>query len=293
MQAETMQQEPLVICAAITGGAPARANTPHHPVSPKAIADEALACWRAGAAIVHCHARLEDGTPTNDLMAYRDLLARIRDTGCEAIVNFSAGDNGGRSGHEERLAVIESGADVVSLGGGSFNLGARAYDNPPAWRREMATRMKARGVTPEFELFDLGQIHGLHWLGEQGLMPARPMVTLGVGIPGALPADIDVVLATIRLLPPGAHWSMSCQSRDYAVVERLMLVAYAMGGHIRTGLEDHFHIRPGVLAKSNAEFVDKWVNMAALWGRPVASVDVTRTLLGIGKPSATLQAVRA
>lgn len=277
--------EPLVICAALTGGGPPRANTPHHPVTPQAIADEALAAWQAGAAIVHCHARQEDGTATNDASVYRNLLARIRDTGCEAIVNFSAGDNGGRSGHEERLAVIDTGADIVSLGGGSFNLGARAYDNPPSWRREMATRMKAAGVTPEFELFDLGQIHGLQWLKDQGLMPARPMVTLGVGIPGALPADLGVLQATIRLLPPEAHWSMSCQTRNFAVFQQFMLVAFALGGNIRTGMEDHVHVRPGVLAKSNAELVAKWVDMAAIWGRPVATVAQTRELLGIGIPA--------
>lgn len=271
----------LVITAALTGGGPARANTPYHPVSPQAIATEAHAAWRAGAAIVHCHARLEDGTATNDAAAYRDLLARIRDTGCEAIVNFSAGDNGGYSNHEERLKVIDTGADIVSLGGGSFNIGARAYDNPPAWRREMATRMRARGVMPEFELFDLGQIHGLQWIKEQGLMPARPMVTLGVGIPGALPADVEVLQTAIRLLPPEAHWSMSCQTRDFAVFQQLMLIGFALGGHIRTGMEDHVHVRPGVLARSNAELVAKWVDMAALWGRTVATVAETRELLGI------------
>ena len=274
--------EPLVICAALTGGGPARANTPHHPVTPQAIADEALAAWRAGAAIVHCHARLDDGTATNNASAYRDLLARIRDTGCEAIVNFSAGDNGGRSAHEERLAVIDTGADIVSLGGGSFNIGLRTYDNSPTWRREMATRMKARGVTPEFELFDMGQIYGLQWLKDQGLVPARPMVTLGVGIPGALPADLDVLQSTIRLLPPEAHWSMSCQTLDFATLQRFMLVAFALGGNIRTGMEDHVHVRPGVLARSNAELVAKWVDMAALWGRPVATVAQTRAMLGIG-----------
>jgi len=278
--------EPLVICAAITGGGPPRANTPHHPVTPQAIADEACAAWRAGAAIVHCHARRDDGIATNDASVYRDLLARIRDAGCEAIINFSAGDNGGRSGHEERLAVIDTGADIVSLGGGSFNLGARAYDNPPAWRREMATLMKARGVTPEFELFDLGQIHGLQWIREQGLMPARPMVTLGVGIPGALPADLGVLQTTIRLLPPEAHWSMSCQTRDFGIFRQFMLVAFALGGHIRTGMEDHVHVRPGVLARSNAELVDMWVNMASLWGREVATVAQTRELLGISVPAA-------
>lgn len=285
-----MQQDPLVICAAITGGGPPKANTPHQPITPQAIADEALDCWRAGASIIHCHARLEDGTPTNHLDAYRDLLARIRDRGCEAIINFSAGDNGGRSSHEERLSVIASGADIVSLGGGSFNLGMRVYDNPPAWRKEMAARMAALGVTPEFELFDLGQIHGLQWLKEQGLMPPRPMVTLGVGIPGALPPDLDVLQATIRLLPPEAHWTLSCQLRDYAAMQRFMLVAFALGGHIRTGMEDHVHIRPGVLATSNAQFVEKWVGQATLWGRPVATVEQTRKMLSIAKSTTRMLA---
>lgn len=280
----TAPAEPLVICAAITGGGPARAQTPHHPVTPQAIADEACAAWRAGAAIVHCHARREDGTATNELSAYRDLIARIRDTGCGAVINFSAGDNGGRSPHEERLAVIDAGADIVSLGGGSFNLGARAYDNAPAFRREMALRMKARGVTPEFELFDLGQIHGLHWLAEQGLLPARPLITLGVGIPGALPPDLDALRAAIRLLPRGAHWAMSCQTRDYETFRRFMLFTFALGGHIRTGMEDFVYLRPGVLATSNAQMVDQWVETAAIWGRPVASAPQVRESLGIGGP---------
>ena len=276
--------EPLVICAALTGGGPARGSTPHQPVTPQAIADEALAAWKAGAAIVHCHARLADGSPTNDAAAYRDLLARIRDTGCEAVVNFSAGDNGGRSSHDERLGVIATGADIVSLGGGSFNLGARSYDNAPAFRREMAVRMRERGVTPEFELFDLGQIHGLHWLAEQGLLPERPLVTLGVGIPGALPIDVDALLATVRLLPQGAHWAISCQTRDYDIHRRFMLLAFAIGGHVRTGMEDFVYVRPGVLARSNAEMVAQWVETATIWGRPVATAQQVRESLGIHGP---------
>src|SRR5690606_4292495 len=101
--------------------------------------------------IVHCHARREDGTPTNDAQEYRDLLARIRDIGCEAIVNFSAGDNGGLSDHVQRLGVIGAGAEIVSLGGGSFNLAGRTYDNSPSFRRDMATQMLKCGVIPEFE----------------------------------------------------------------------------------------------------------------------------------------------
>lgn len=273
---------PLIICAALTGGGPPRANTAHHPVSPQAIAVEALAAWRAGAAIVHCHARRGDGTATNDAAAYRDLLARIRDTGCEAIVNFSGGDNGGQSSHEERLQVIETGAEIVSLGGGSFNLGERAYDNAPAFRREMAKRMQFLGVTPEFELFDLGQIQGLRWLKDQGLLPKRPIVTLGFGITGALPTDLEALHIVLKLLPPETHWSMMCQTRDVATFQRLMLSAFALGGNIRTGMEDYVYVRPGVLARNNAEMVAQWVEMASIWGRPVANAEQARELLGIG-----------
>lgn len=277
----TAGETPLVVCAALTGGGRARAHTPHHPVTPQAIAREALAAWRAGAAVVHCHARLEDGTPTNDARAYRDLLARIRDAGCEAVVNFSAGDNGGLSAHAERLAVVDTGAEVVSLGGGSFNLGGRLYDNAPDWRRAMALRMRATGVTPEFELFDLGQIQGLQWLQAQGLVPERPMVTLAVGIPGALPADTQALQLAVRLLPPQAQWSLSCQTREHAVFRRFALLAFALGGHIRTGMEDCVWLRPGVLARSNAELVAQWADMAELWGRPLASAAQARALLGI------------
>ncbi|MEO8387986.1 3-keto-5-aminohexanoate cleavage protein [Polaromonas sp.] len=279
--------ESLVICAAITGGGPAK--SPHHPRTPKEIAYAALHAWQAGAAMVHCHARLEDGTPTNAPHVYADLLARIKDLGCEAIINFSAGDNGGRSNHEERLSVINTGADIVSLGGGSFNIGTRLYDNSPEFRREMATRMNAAGVTPEFELFDLGQIQGLQWLADKTLLPAKPLVTIVTGVPGALPDDIEAVNIVLKRLPNGAHWSIACQTASFESHRRLMLGAFSLGGHIRTGMEDCVYIRPGVLAKSNAELVTQWVETAQIWGRPIATAKDARLALGLPAPMSDSQ----
>jgi 3-keto-5-aminohexanoate cleavage enzyme len=277
--------EPLVICAAITGGGPPKGRTPYHPVTAQDIAKEACAAWRAGAAIVHCHARDSDGAGTNDLATYRDLLARIRDLGCEAVINFSAGDCGGRSPHAERLRVIESGADIVSLAGGSFNIGARVYDNAPAFRAEMARRMQHQGVTPEFELFDLGQVHGLMWLREQGLLPARPMVTLGFGVQGTLPGEPAVLDAVLQQLPANVHWSAAGNSLDFETFRLLMVHAFSLGGGVRTGMEDIVQVRPGVLAKSNAELVAQWTEMAAIWGRPVATSAHVREHLLVARPS--------
>jgi len=273
--------EKLVICAAITGGGPPRRHSPFQPVTPREIAAEALAAWKEGAAIVHCHARTDDGMPTNDVHVYRDLLARIRDSGCEAVVNFSAGDNGGRSSHEERLRVVDSGAEIVSLGGGSFNAGERLYDNAPGFRREMALRMRATGVVPEVELFDMGQLHGLQSLLAEQVLPARPLVTVVTGAPGVLPADPDILLALVRKLTAQAHWTICCQSPDWAARMQAMFVAYALGGHVRCGMEDHVHLRPGTLARSNAELVAQWVTTAAAWGRPLATPAEVRTMLNL------------
>lgn len=271
--------EPLVICAAITGGCPPEGRSAGHPLTPKAIAEEALRAWQAGAAVVHCHARLEDGTPTNDAGAYRDLLARIRDRGCKAVINFSAGDNGGLSNDEERLSVVGTGADIVSLGGGSFNIGNRVYANAPAFRLRMAQAMRAAGVVPEFELFDLGQFEGLRVLGEAKLVPDAPLVTLVTGSPGAMPADLDVIRAAVALLPRQAQWSIACQTPSFELHRKVLLTGFALGSHIRTGMEDCALVRADVTARSNAELVDLWVRTAQTWGRPLASADDLRARL--------------
>src|SRR5262245_21577568 len=125
--------KPLIICAAVTGGSPARSKTPHHPVTPEAIAEAAVMCWRAGAAMIHYHARLPDGTTSTDLHDYQIIADLIRGGGCDAILNFSAGDDGGRADHATRLKIAEAGCEVVSLDAGSFNIGERLYNNAPSY----------------------------------------------------------------------------------------------------------------------------------------------------------------
>jgi 3-keto-5-aminohexanoate cleavage enzyme len=46
-------------------------------------------------------------------------------------------------------------------------------------------------------------------------------------------------------------------------------------------MEDHVYVRPGELAKSNADMVAQWVDMARIWGRPVASPADARRMLGL------------
>lgn len=273
--------EPLIICAAVTGGAPARAKTPHHPVTPQAVADDAVACWRAGAAIIHIHARLPDETTSSDVPAYRDTVDRIRAAGCDAILSLSAGDDGGRADHATRLRVADAGEEIVSLDLGPINLGMRLYDNRPSYLREMAKRTLERGIKPEIDIFDSGHLDMLKTLIKDGLVKPPYHVQLVFGVPGGAPLDIRLLPLLISHLPPESEWSISCQTSDFETFLRFQMAAFVEGGHVRTGMEDHVYVRPNTLARTNAEMVEQWAKTAQIWGRPVAGPAEARRMLGL------------
>jgi len=272
---------PLILCAAITGGGPPRGRSPHQPATPAEIVQSALGCWRAGAAMIHFHARGDDGTTTTDPAAYAAIAARIRAAGCDAVLNISAGDDGGRASHAQRLAVPDSGVEVVSLDAGSFNAGERLYDNRPSYLWALAGRMRALGTVPEVEVFDLGHLHMVGVLAREGLLPPRPFVQFVFGSPGALPPDPALLPHLLRRLPPGAAWSVSAQCPDFGEHLALLMAAFTGGGHLRTGMEDQVLLRPGVPAPSNEAMVAQWANAARTWGRMLATPDEARRMLGI------------
>ena len=181
--------KPLIICAAPTGGSPARSKTPHHPVTPQAVVDEALACWRAGAAMIHLHARLEDGSTIMDVRAYRNIVDRIVDAGCDAIINLSAGDDGGKADHKMRLSIADSGVEMVSLDAGPINIGNRIYNNSLAYLEEMASRMLKKNIKPEIEIFDVGHLAAIKGLIEKKLLMSPYYIQFVFGVPGGMPLD--------------------------------------------------------------------------------------------------------
>ena len=273
--------QPLIICAAVTGNAPARVKTPHHPVTPAAVADAAVESWRAGAAIVHIHARHPDESTSNGVDAYRDTVQRIRATGCDAILSLSAGDDGGRADHAQRWAVTEVGEELVSLDLGPINSGKRLYDNRPSYLREMAKRMNELRVTPEIDVFDMGHLDSLAALIKEGLVKPPYNIQFVFGVPGALPLDVRLLPVLLSRLPPESEWSISCKTSDCQTFLRFQMAAFIEGGHVRTGMEDYVYLRPGELAPSNAEMVTQWVDTARIWGRPVASPQDARRILGV------------
>ncbi len=272
---------PVVITAAITGSVTSSDQTPHIPLSAGEIVDAAVESWRAGAAIVHLHARDETGTPTQDGEIFRILVERIRDSGCEAILNLSTGSAGGRANLDERTACLELDPEMASLDCGSINFGdERVFENPFCFLRDTAGEMKTRSVIPEIEVFDSGMVLNGRRLIEEGLIDGPGVWQLCLGVKGGAAADAQTMAYLVGRLPAGAFWSALGVGRNQLTVN---LFSLAFGGHVRTGLEDNVYYEKGVLAESNGQMVERIVRIAEQIGRPVASADEARELLRIAE----------
>lgn len=270
---------PVVITAAITGSITSREQTPHIPTSADEIVDAAVTSWKAGAAIIHLHARDESGTPTQDTAAYATLVDRIVGSGCDAILNLSTGSAGGRAELAERVGCVELKPEMATLDCGSMNFGdERVFSNPFTFLRSTAARMRELAVIPEIEVFDAGMIeNGLRLINE-GLIAGPGVWQVCLGVSGGAPADLQTVAHLLNRLPDGAFWSLLGVGRHQLPVNVLSL---AWGGHVRTGLEDNIFYRRGELAISNAQLVERIVRLAGELGRPVASPAEARALIGI------------
>lgn len=290
---------PTIVNCAVTGGADTTKLSPHVPVTPREIADEAIAAARAGAAIVHIHVRdLTSGLGSMDLAAYREVVARIRDSGVDVILNLTTGpgarfhpsaadprmadERSSISTPERRVAhVLELAPEICSLDIATFNMGNSAMINVPAHLIEMARLVQEAGVLPELEVFDLGHVRLARHLIEHGHIRGAPLFQLCLGVPWGAPADAQTMLAMRNMLPADARWAAFGISRDEFPCVAL---AVAMGGHVRVGLEDNLYLRHGLLARSNSELVDRAVKIVDLVGGRVATVEEARTLLGLARP---------
>lgn len=271
----------LIITAAVTGAGPTREQNPNLPITPAEIAEEALRCWRAGAAIVHVHVRdPQSGRPAFEKPLFAEVVERVR-AASDMLVNLTTsafnltGDNVG----EQRLMPLELAPDLCSLDVGSLNFrGGRVFVNPADWVETAAARMRQAGVKPEIEVFELGHARQAADLVARGLVDAPPYFQICLGIPWGAPADLDALLAIRDRLPAGAQWSALG-----AGPSQLPLTTHALllGGHVRVGFEDNLYLSRGVKAASNAQFVERTVELARMLQREVASPAEARAMLGL------------
>ena len=270
--------EKLIITAAICGAEVMKENNPNVPYTVKEIADEAEACYRAGASIIHLHVREDDGTPTQSKDRFKLCIDAIKSRYPDIIIQPSTGGAVGMS-NEERLQPIYLNPEMATLDCGTCNFGGDdIFVNTENTIKEFAEKMASLNIKPEIEVFDKGMIDMALRLNKKGYIKAPMHFNFVMGVNGGISAEPRDLSFMCGSIPPGSTFTVSGIGKAQFQMAAMSIIS---GGHVRVGFEDNVYLSKGILAKSNSELVEKAVALASLLGREVASPDEARIILGL------------
>ncbi len=273
----------VFITAAVAGSGPTRKNSPYIPYSPEEIAGEIVRSFEAGAAIAHVHVRdPKTGAPSFEMEYFREIRDRVRSQ-CDILLNFTTSSVNltGENITERRLGTTALGPELCTLDIASMNYQNRVFFNPPEWGPFGAKVARERGVKPELECFDAGHVRLAVRLIEQGLVEPPYLFQICLGVEGGMEASCKNFLFMKELLPEkDVVWTTLGVGREEFPMATMSILN---GGHVRVGFEDNVYLSRGVLAKSNAELVEKAVRLARELGREIATPGEVRKMLNIKK----------
>lgn len=274
--------EPLIVNAALTGIGPQRDRVPHVPLTTSEIADDAARCFGAGASVVHLHVRDPAGGHAWRREAYAELITEVRRR-CPGVIVCATTSGRVVADLDARADVLrlEGSArpDMASLTLGSLNFGSGPSINDLPTIEALARRMADAGVRPELEVFDLGMAHLAHRLVARGLIDPPLYANLMLGFHNGAPADARALVSLVEALPAETTWATGGFGAHQRAVNAL---AVAMGGHVRTGLEDNPYLdEVARTPATNLELVERAADQAHAVGRRLASPAEARALLGL------------
>ena len=302
----------VIISCAVTGAIHVPSLTPHLPVTPEQIAEQAVGAAEAGAAILHLHARDPvTGQPTPDPDVFERFVPAIAER-TDAVINITTGGGHGMSLDERTAAARRFSPELCSLNMGSMNFaifgmaaGIKEFKNDwePTYlemTRDYIFRntfqdietilgtMSEQGTRFEFECYDVGQLYTLAHFLDRALVKPPLFVQFVFGILGGIGPDVENLLhmknTAERLLGDAFRWSVLGAGRHQT---NLVTIGAIMGGNVRVGLEDSLYLSRGKLAASNAEQVEKIIRILGELSLEVATPDEAREMLALKGPDAT------
>lgn len=294
-----------IITAALTGAIHTPGMSPYLPITPDQLIEEGVRAYEAGAAVAHIHVRdPETGLPSADQDIFRTVAEGIRKR-CDMIICTTTG---GRLGEpvENRVRVVSSlSPELATLNAGSLNFALfHVADNFQEWKhtwekpylqatedfifpntfltmRQFLEKFATQRTKPEFEIYDLGMVNNLAFLIKEGLVAKPVYIQFVMGILGGIPATIEnfiILLESARKAIGDFQFSVCAAGKSQF---SLCTTSLMLGGHARVGLEDNLFLEKGVLAKSNAEQVEKIVRIAREFGIEPATPAEAREILGL------------
>ena len=300
----------LIITAALTGNITLPMMTPYLPISPQAIAEEAIRCAEAGAASVHIHARdPKDARPSTNVDFYREIAQTIKKKSNVIFVPTTGGT--ATMTAAERIKVVPAlKPEMATCNMGSFNFSihpaADRYkdsDQKFPWEKEFIASTKdfifrntfgdievyyktmmENGTKPEFELYDVGHLYNMAFFIRKGIIKAPVWMQFVTGILGAIGSDPDSILFmknTADRLLGAENYKFSTIGVGYPAEFNADMLSMMIGGNVRVGLEDNLYFQKGELATSNAQLVARMVRIARELGKEPCTPDEARKILGL------------
>lgn len=275
----------LIINAALTGNFSSKAVNPNVPTTPDEIAADARRCYDAGAAFFHIHAREEDGKPSCRKELFEEIVSKVRKQCPGGIICVTTSGRVFKT-FEQRSAVLDlegdAKPDFASLSMGSMNFPTEPSINSPSMIESLAKRMGEKGIRPELEIFETGMINYATYLMRKSFFSNPLYMNLFFGLLGTMPGRFVDIVHQVNSIPSGAVWGAAGGGKFQLPINTSAIV---MGGHVRVGLEDNLYYDYGktVLA-TNEMLVKRVVRVAKELGRPIATPQEARAILGLGKP---------
>jgi len=254
------------------------AGIPGLDLSPEGMADEVVRAYDAGANVVHLHVWDERGRPTTDPTAFERTIGLIRER-CDIVIEGSTGGVNELSA-AERSVALQAEVEMASLNPGSVNYDQGVYVNSPDDIAYWAQEMHRRHIKPDIAIFEVGMIANSLDLVDRGWIEAPLLFSFVLGQKGAMPASARNLLFLSETVPQGSLWSVAGHGGHDLWLSTLAMV---VGGHARAGFEDNPYYRPGELATSNAQLIERLVRLAREIGRPVATPSEARQMLGLAR----------
>jgi uncharacterized protein (DUF849 family) len=296
----------VIVTCAVTGAIHTPTMSAALPYTPQDIARQAVDAARAGAAILHLHARdPNDGAPTGDPEVFAQFLPVIKEQ-TDAVINLTTGGSPEMSVEDRLAAALRFQPEMCSLNMGSMNFSMHPMaDKVKGWRfpweepyvrsseafifrntfRDVARvyeLMRDHGTRFEHECYDIGHLYNLAHFLDRGLVKPPLFIQSVFGILGGIGAEADNVVfmrrTADRLFGEDYVWSVLAAGRHQMP---LITQAALMGGNVRVGLEDSLHIEKGRLASSNAEQVSKIVRILNELSIGIATPDEARDMLAL------------
>lgn len=267
--------EKLIITVAHTGNVPTKEMNPYTPVTVREIVDNIKQCAELGASIAHIHVRDENQKPTSDRGIFKQVLNLLDQEKIDIIKQLSTGARGGENTVDWRGQMLDLNVQMASLATGSSNFPNSVNSNSPELIESLANKMHEHGIKPEIEVFDLAMITNAKYLMKKGILKKPAHFNLVLNVRGSIEGTPKNLMYMIDSLPEDSTWTVTAVGRCHVP---LITMAIAMGGHVRTGLEDVVEYEIGVPA-TNSMLVERVVRIAKAVGRNIATPDDVREIL--------------